>query len=67
MPISTEDMMQVLSRLATEEELKVTVSESLKGGLIVGGIAATGGLLGGPIGLAIGMKNFSYLFNYIYF
>ncbi|GFT64004.1 uncharacterized protein NPIL_530701 [Nephila pilipes] len=54
MPISTSDVIDLLCTLAEEERLKVTLSESLKGGLITGAGAAVGGLLLGPIGFPIG-------------
>ena len=46
--------MQLLSTLAGEEGMQVTVKESLKGGLITGVVAAAGGVMMGPPGLAIG-------------
>lgn len=40
--------------LCNDQNLKVTATESLKGGLIAGGLTTLGGLLGGPMGLAVG-------------
>ncbi|GBM37840.1 hypothetical protein AVEN_84540-1 [Araneus ventricosus] len=53
MPISTSDVIELLCTLAEEERLKVTLSESLKGGLITGIAAALGAFLLGPMGLPI--------------
>lgn len=54
MPISTSDVIDLLCTLAEEERLKVTLSESLKGGLITGITAAIGAFFLGPMGLPIG-------------
>ncbi|GIX87636.1 uncharacterized protein CDAR_453111 [Caerostris darwini] len=54
MPISTSDVIDLLCTLAEEERLKVTLSESLKGGLVTGLGAVAGSMLLGPIGLPIG-------------
>lgn len=52
--MDTRAIVQVLERLAVEDNLRVAVKGSLKGGMIVGSIAAAGGLLAGPVGLAVG-------------
>ncbi|XP_006817156.1 protein C19orf12 homolog [Saccoglossus kowalevskii] len=44
MPVSAEDLVRLLALLAEEEEMKVTVHQSIKGGLIAGG--AVGGAVG---------------------
>ncbi|GFY38612.1 uncharacterized protein TNIN_387341 [Trichonephila inaurata madagascariensis] len=54
MPISTSDVIDLLCTLAEEERLRVTLSESLKGGVIAGVGAVVGGLLLGPMGFPIG-------------
>ncbi|XP_076333567.1 protein C19orf12 homolog [Tachypleus tridentatus] len=54
MPVDTDELMNILMILASEENLKVTVNESVKGGLLTGTSAALGGLLMGPVGLAVG-------------
>ncbi|XP_054710953.1 protein C19orf12 homolog [Uloborus diversus] len=54
MPVNTSEIIDLLCTVAEEERLKVTLSESLKGGLLTGGAAVVGGLALGPIGLAIG-------------
>jgi hypothetical protein len=52
--ISPDDLVDVLSKLAKDENLQVSVKQSLKGGVIAGTGATVGGLLGGPIGIAVG-------------
>ena len=54
MPVSKEDLEKVINIIADKEELKVTVSNSVKGGVTAGISTAVGGILLGPIGLAIG-------------
>ena len=54
MPVDIEDLMQLLSTLASEAGMQVTVKESLKGGLITGVVATAGGVIMGPPGLALG-------------
>lgn len=54
MVISSTDLLGVVSLLSKEENLQVTVGESVKGGLIAGLGAVIGGLAFGPRGLAIG-------------
>ena len=52
--IAVDDVIDVLSLLAKEERLQVTVTESLKGGLITGAASVIGALLGGPRGIFLG-------------
>ena len=56
MPISAEELVRLLAILAEEENLKVTVKESLKGGAMAGAGAVLGGMCGGPVGLALGKR-----------
>jgi len=52
---NTEDrLIELCSLLATEENLQVTVKESVKGGAIAGICTMAGGVVGGPAGLAVG-------------
>jgi hypothetical protein len=55
MPINTREILNVVSQLTEDRRVRVTVSESVKGGCIVGATAAAGGLLLGPVGLAAGV------------
>ena len=52
--ISPDDLVDVLSKLAKDENLQVSVKQSVKGGVIAGTGATVGGLLGGPVGIAVG-------------
>ena len=52
--ISPDDLVDVLAKLAKDDNLRVSVAQSAKGGVIAGTGAAVGGLLGGPIGIAVG-------------
>lgn len=68
MPINQTELLNVAQTIAEEENLQVTVKESLKGGCIAAGGAIMGGLLAGPVGLAIGIV-FSFFFcrfNYFF-
>ena len=47
-------IIELCSTLATEENLQVTVKESLIGGAIAGVCTMVGGVVGGPTGLAVG-------------
>ena len=47
-------IIELCSTLATEENLQVTVKESLIGGAIAGACTMVGGVIGGPAGLAVG-------------
>lgn len=49
-----ESILKICEVLSEQEDLKVTLSQAAEGGLMVGGAAFVGALLGGPIGLAIG-------------
>lgn len=49
-----ESIFELCATLSEIEDLKVTLVESGKGALIVGFSTFLGGLLGGPIGLALG-------------
>ena len=55
MPINTTELLNVVSKLTKDKQVRVTVTESLKGGLTTGAAATVGGILLGPIGLAVGV------------
>jgi len=54
MVLAYEDIMEVVRLLCEERNMTITVKESGKGALVTGGIAGLGGLILGPIGLAVG-------------
>ena len=54
MVIKYEDILKVITTLGDDENLRITVKQSAKGGLIAGVICAIGGLLAGPVGLIFG-------------
>lgn len=54
MPVDTAAVMHTLATLSDEQDMQVCVKESLKGGLYAGVSTVCGGLLLGPIGLALG-------------
>ena len=54
MPLNTEPVIHALRTISEEKELQICVTESLKGGLVAGVSTVIGGLLAGPVGLAIG-------------
>ena len=54
MPINSVEILSLVTQVCEEEKLQVSIKESLKGGLLAGTTTTIGGLLGGPIGLAIG-------------
>ncbi|XP_013416425.1 protein C19orf12 homolog [Lingula anatina] len=54
MPVDVNEVVAVCADLADEKNLRVTVQEALRGGLIAGATTVAGGLLLGPVGLAVG-------------
>ena len=54
MVLQTNEVCQIISTLSDDSGLKVTVNESMKGGLLTGIVCTLGGLVLGPAGLAIG-------------
>jgi len=54
MVLSYNDIMELLRVLSDDKNLRVTVTESGKGALVAGGVAGIGGLVLGPVGLALG-------------
>ena len=54
MPINVDEVIQLLCQLSDEADMKVTLKETAKGGLIAGGCTVVGGLAGGPFGMAVG-------------
>ena len=54
MVIKYEDILKVITTLGDDENLKITIKQSAKCGLIAGVSCAVGGLIAGPPGLAVG-------------
>lgn len=54
MPINTVEVLSLVTQVCEDENLRVPIKESVKGGFIAGTTTAIGGLLGGPVGLAVG-------------
>ena len=59
--ISPDDLVDVLAKIAKDDNLQVSVKQSVKGGVIAGTGATVGGLLGGPIGIAVGATLGKYI------
>ena len=54
MTVDINDLIDILATLCDDENLRVSVKESLKSGLIAGTMTTVGGILAGPAGVAIG-------------
>lgn len=54
MVIQYNDILNIITTLCDDENLRITVKQSAKGGLIAGISCAVGGLIAGPPGLAVG-------------
>jgi hypothetical protein len=55
MAINTRHILDIVSELGEDNQVRVTVKESLKGAGIAATTTAVGGVLLGPVGLAVGM------------
>ena len=49
------DVMKLCCELSANQQIKTTVKGSGKGAAAAGGLAFAGGLVGGPLGIAVGM------------
>lgn len=54
MPVDVREVIELVSTLSEEENLRVTVTECAKAGLIAGVATTVGGVVAGPIGLLFG-------------
>jgi hypothetical protein len=55
MPINTTELLSVVSKITEGKQVRVTIKESLKGSGVAATTTLVGGLLLGPIGLAVGV------------
>jgi len=62
MPINSREILNVVTQLTEDRHVRVTVRESVKGGCIAAATTTVGGILLGPIGLAVGMR-YSWVVN----
>jgi len=60
MPIAASEIIEAIGVIANEDNIRVTVTQAARGGLIAGACAVGGGLVAGPAGIAVGMKTFSF-------
>lgn len=63
MTIPAHDLLMEVSKLTELQQVRVSLKESLKGAALAGVSTLVGGLLLGPIGLAIGIKLYTYSTN----
>lgn len=54
MPINTRELMDAVATLTDKENMRVTLKSSAKGAAVCGAACFAGGLVAGPVGLAIG-------------
>ncbi|XP_062997202.1 protein C19orf12 homolog [Elgaria multicarinata webbii] len=54
MPVSVNDVMQLLCHVSEERKMKAAFKHSGRGALVAGATAFVGGLMGGPPGIAVG-------------
>ena len=58
------DVLKLLERLADDDNLRVTVTQSAKGGFFTGIASMLGGLIMGPLGLGVGTYSLLTPANY---
>lgn len=49
-----DDVIKLCCELSANQQIKTTVKHSGKGAMTAGGLAFAGGLVGGPLGIAVG-------------
>ncbi|KXJ76773.1 protein C19orf12 homolog [Aedes albopictus] len=54
MPINTRELMEAVGTLTDKEGMRVTLKSSAKGAAVCGASCFVGGLVAGPVGLAVG-------------
>lgn len=65
-----DDVMRLCCELSANQQVQTTVKGSSKGAATAGGLAFAGGLVGGPLGIAVGQwtqKMFSIILYYCKF
>jgi hypothetical protein len=55
MPLNSRELLNVVTQLTEDRHVRVCITESLKGGCIAATTTVLGGLLLGPVGLAVGL------------
>lgn len=66
MPINTNELLNIIAQVSEERGIKVAVCGSLKGAALTSATTFIGGLLLGPVGLAVG-NYFSIAYAFILF
>lgn len=61
-----DDVMKLCCELSANQQIQTTVKGSGKGAAAAGGLAFAGGLVGGPLGIAVGKFKMIYL-NFFFF
>ncbi|XP_067640531.1 protein Nazo [Eurosta solidaginis] len=54
MPVDSRELIEAISIIANEQNVRVTMKQSTKGAMVCAASAFAGGLLLGPVGLAVG-------------
>lgn len=54
MVVNTRDLMNGLAILTDDHNMRVTITQSSKGALLCGAACFVGGVVAGPIGMAVG-------------
>ena len=54
MVIQYNEILNIITKLSDDENIRISVQQSAKGGVIAGLICALGGLIAGPIGFVFG-------------
>jgi hypothetical protein len=55
MPINSRELINIVTQLTEDRQVRVTIKECVKGGCIAATTTVVGGLILGPAGLAIGL------------
>lgn len=53
------DVMQLCCELSAHHQIRATVKGSSKGAAAAGGLAFAGGIVGGPLGIAVGQLKYT--------